>query len=442
MMEKHKLRYLQLLLKRKNESSAEKYISAIISLEQQARGCYAEPISLGPNEMIEMMVLDGCFIIELMRKFEMAWLRDKNDSIFQMDWIVSSLQRDLMLFENQLPFFILCTLFDIIEVPNNHKRFIYLALHFFHDLFPGPGYNERVDGNSSIEIGHLLGLIHDIGLPSFAGIVPNGDGSNKKDIGLPSNKKDIGLPSFAGIVPNGDGSNKKDIGLPSNKKDIGLPSFAGIVPSGDGSNKKDIGLPSFAGIVPNGDGSNKKGNWRFIPNTIELREAGVKLVMIEGASLFDIKFKNGVMKIPPLTIEDRTESFFRNLIAYEQYCPNNQLTCIIDYVRFMDCLIDSPKDVEILSRCGIIDNWLGDNEVVSTIFNKISDAVTVPSSHFQYADIFNWVNIHCSKRWNRWMAMLNWNYLNSPWAFISILAALVLLLLTFTQTVFTVFPRK
>ncbi|KAI8003769.1 ABC transporter C family member 2 [Camellia lanceoleosa] len=108
-----------------------------------------------------------------------------------------------------------------------------------------------------------------------------------------------------------------------------------------------------------------------------------------GSSLFDIKFENGVMKIPPLTIEDRTESFFRNLIAYEQYCPDNQLTYITDYVRFMDCLIDSPKDVEILSHRGIIDNWLGDNEVVSMIFNKISDAVTGPSSHFQYANIFN-----------------------------------------------------
>ncbi|KAI8003415.1 UPF0481 protein [Camellia lanceoleosa] len=201
-------------------------------------------------------------------------------------------------------------------------------------------------------------------------------------------------------------------------------------------------LPSFAGIVPNGDGSNKKGNWRFIPNTIELQEAGVKLVKIEGASLFDIKFEYGVMKIPSLTIEDRTESFLRNLIAYEQYCPDNQLTYITDYVGFMDCLIDSPKDVEILSRRGIIDNWLGNNEVVSTIFSKISDAVTGPTSHFQYADIVNRVNIHCDKRWNRWMAKLNQNYLNSPWALISILAALVLLLLTFTQTVFTVFPRK
>ncbi|GMP78001.1 hypothetical protein CsSME_00034096 [Camellia sinensis var. sinensis] len=364
MMEEHKLRYLQLLFERKNESSADRYVTAIILLEQEARRCYTESISLSANEMIEMMLLDGCFIIELMRKFEMAFLRDKNDSIFQMDWIVSSLQRDLMLFENQLPFFILCKLFDMIEVPNQHNRLIYLALCFFRDLLPGPGYRERVDGNSHFQIRHLLGLIH------------------------------------------------------------------------------NNWLPSFAGIVPNGDGSNKKGNWRFIPNTIELREAGVKLVKIEGASLFAIKFENGAMKIPPLTIEDRTESFFRNLIAYEQYCPDNQPTYITNYVRFMDCLIDSPKDVEILSRRGIIDNWLGDNEVVSTIFNKISDAVTGPSSHFQYADIFNRVNIHCSKRRNRWMAKLNRNYLNSPWAFISILAALVLLLLIFTETAFTVFPRK
>ncbi|GMP78004.1 hypothetical protein CsSME_00034098 [Camellia sinensis var. sinensis] len=228
MMEEHKLRYLQLLLKRKNESSADKYVTTIKSLEQEAHRCYVESISLSANEMIEMMLLDGCFIIELMQKFEMAFLRDKNNSIFHMDWIVSSSQHDLMIFENQLPFFILCKLFDMIEVPNQHNRLIYVALCFFRDLLPGPGYRDRVDGNSHFKIRHLLGLIH------------------------------------------------------------------------------NNWLPSFAGIVPNGDGSNEKGNWCFIPNTIEVREAGVKLVKIEGASLFDIKFENGVIKIPPLTIEDRT----------------------------------------------------------------------------------------------------------------------------------------
>ncbi|KAL7177202.1 hypothetical protein ACSBR2_030522 [Camellia fascicularis] len=54
MMEEHKLRYLQLLLERKNEADPERYVFAIRSLEQEARRCYAEPMSLNPDEMIEI----------------------------------------------------------------------------------------------------------------------------------------------------------------------------------------------------------------------------------------------------------------------------------------------------------------------------------------------------------------------------------------------------
>ncbi|KAI8006279.1 UPF0481 protein [Camellia lanceoleosa] len=266
----------------------------------------------------------------------MEFLRDENDPVFKRDWIFNRLQSDLMLFENQIPFFILCELFDMIEAPNNHNRLIYLALRFFSDLLPG------------------------------------------------------------------------------------------VEPVEDASNKKG------------------KGNWRFIPNTRELQEAGVKIEKFEvtGGALFDIEFKSGVMRIPPLTIEGRTESFFRNLIAYEQYSPDNQFSYVTDYVKFLDYLIDSPKDVKVLSRRGIIDNWLGDDEAVSNLFNKISDTVSGTSMHFRYADIFNRVNIHCSRPWNLYRASLNRNYLNNPWGRISILAALVLLLLTLTQTLFTVFRGK
>ncbi|KAI7981907.1 UPF0481 protein [Camellia lanceoleosa] len=136
MMEEHKLRYLQLLVERKDEADSERYVFAIRSLEQEARRCYAEPISLSPDEMIEMLILDGCFIIELIRSFETPCLRDRNDPIFKMVWIINSLQRDLMLFEDQLPFSILCKLFDLIEVPNKHNRLIHLVLCFFSDLLP------------------------------------------------------------------------------------------------------------------------------------------------------------------------------------------------------------------------------------------------------------------------------------------------------------------
>ncbi|KAH7834225.1 hypothetical protein Vadar_013919 [Vaccinium darrowii] len=173
---------------------------------------------------------------------------------------------------------------------------------------------------------------------------------------------------------------------------------------------------------------------------------GVKLEKVEGGTLLDIKFQDGVwygvLQIPPFTIEDRTESFFRNLIAYEQYCLDNQPCYMTDYLTLMNSLIESPKDVAILSHIGIIDNWIGDDEVVSKMFNKIGDAFMVQRDQFYYADILNKANICCQKPWNRRMAKLNQNFLNSPWAPISVLAALVLLLLAFKKTFFAVFPRS
>lgn len=63
--------------------------------------------------MIEMMVLDGCFIVELLTKFRDSERREDNDPIFLMGWMLTMLRRDLMLFENQLSFFIICKLYDI-----------------------------------------------------------------------------------------------------------------------------------------------------------------------------------------------------------------------------------------------------------------------------------------------------------------------------------------
>jgi hypothetical protein len=173
-----------------------------------------------------------------------------------------------------------------------------------------------------------------------------------------------------------------------------------------------------------------------IPSATELQEAGVKLRKLEGVNLFDIKFNNGVMEIPLLHIEDRSESIFRNLIAYEQYSQNNNPKYFTEYMNFMDYLINSPKDVELLRRRGIIENWLGDDEAVSTMFNKLGDCVVV--SNLYYAQIFRDVNKHCRRRQNVWMAKLRHNYFNSPWALISVLAAAFLLMLALTQTIFSV----
>ncbi|KAF5464941.1 hypothetical protein F2P56_014978 [Juglans regia] len=115
LMEEHKLCYLKQMLERKNERSVEVYIRTLRELEERARNCYAEDISLTTFEFVEMMLLDGCFIIEFFRKCQMCNLRDKHDPIFRISWILPTVTRDLLLFENQLPFFVLTKLFMMIE---------------------------------------------------------------------------------------------------------------------------------------------------------------------------------------------------------------------------------------------------------------------------------------------------------------------------------------
>ncbi|KAH7834051.1 hypothetical protein Vadar_012274 [Vaccinium darrowii] len=178
----------------------------------------------------------------------------------------------------------------------------------------------------------------------------------------------------------------------------------------------------------------------------ELQEGGVKIEKLESGTLLDIKFKNGilhgVLQIPPFNIEDRTESFFRNLIAYEQYCPHDHVCYITDYLRLLNSLVDSPKDVALLSDCGVIQNWIGDDEVVSKMFNSISDETVQRDDRFLYADIFRRVNSRCQRRSSRWLANLKRNYLNSPWAWIAILVAFAVLTFTAIQTYFSAFPHK
>ncbi|XP_011086480.1 UPF0481 protein At3g47200-like isoform X2 [Sesamum indicum] len=155
MMEEHKLWYLHLLLKRKKEN-VEAYISAMGELEQEARNCYAEPVSLNSAKFIKMLVLDSCFIIELVRKDHEGDHED--DPIFEMGWIMNSLQPDIILFENQIPFFILCRLFDMIEGPNRHNMLIDRLLLFYQNN-PGGRLKNKTE-RSLQEIKHLLDLIH------------------------------------------------------------------------------------------------------------------------------------------------------------------------------------------------------------------------------------------------------------------------------------------
>ncbi|KAK3187801.1 hypothetical protein Dsin_027362 [Dipteronia sinensis] len=359
-MEEHKLRYLQKLLQRTGESKLSSYVTAMSAMEERARGCYKGCISLESDEFVEMMLLDSCFIIELFRKNKMIDLRENDDPIFKLDWMLPFIARDMFLLENQLPFFVLWELFSkSTEIPDDHTKSLFkMILYFFNGILPGAVFT-KVDEYPIEQIKHLVGFVHNIWLPSPAGM--------------------------------------------------------------EAYNKINI----------------DKNHWRFICCATEIQEAGIKFLKVEGGSLFDIKFDYGVMRIPTLSIGDATESVFRNLIAYEQFSHDRNPKHVIDYIKFMDCLINSPEDAELLRRHGIIDKWSGDDEVIANLINSLGDGVVL-GENFYYSEVFNKVNLHCSRRFNKWKAKLRHDYFHTPWAIISFLAAVILLILTFLQTLFTV----
>ncbi|TYH01592.1 hypothetical protein ES288_A09G071500v1 [Gossypium darwinii] len=352
-MEEHKFRFLGMLLNEMKEDVTN-YVMVMRESEDRARKCYADQLDLDTDDFVEMMLIDACFIIQLIRKFAMTTVMD--DPFFKIGGFHGILCRDLLLVENQLPFFILWELFCMVEIPNP-DIFLYITMNFFGIILPGKGCT-RDSLKSIMEIKHLLGLVNDCWQPSESEMVAY----RKKT---------------------------------------------------------------------------KPIEWSFMHCATELQEDGIRFEKADGSSIFDIKFENGTMKIPTLEIDDHTECFFRNVIAFEQFFPGRSLNHVTDYMNFMDCLINSPKDVELLQRRGIINNWLGNDEVIATMFNRLGDSVSISRYSF-YSEVFSNVNGYCSKQWNKWIANLKHNYFNSPWALVSVLAAVLLLLLTMVQTIFSV----
>uniref|UniRef100_A0A1J3JBM1 UPF0481 protein n=1 Tax=Noccaea caerulescens TaxID=107243 RepID=A0A1J3JBM1_NOCCA len=101
----------------------EMYIDAMKELEEKARACYEGPIDLSSNKFPQMLVLDGCFVLELFRGANEGFSKlgyGRNDPVFAMRGSMHSIQRDMIMLENQLPLFVLNRLLEV-QLGTNNK---------------------------------------------------------------------------------------------------------------------------------------------------------------------------------------------------------------------------------------------------------------------------------------------------------------------------------
>lgn len=362
MIEEHKWRYLGSLLSRitsQNGLGLVDLLKAVQRLETRARECYSETIHLDTDEFVEMLVLDGCFIIELFRKVGRVVPVEHDDPLFSMSWVISFFLRDLIRLENQLPFFVLECLFDLSKRPGeegiNSKSLAALALEFFNNALQRP--DEVIQRFHHLEGKHLLDLLRS---------------------------------SF-----------------------IDIPY------------EKQARQPNPPGHI--------------IQCISKLRRAGIKLKPGKpGDSFLTINFKHGVIQMPTITIDDFMRSFLLNCVAFEQ-CHKNCSTHMTTYATLLDYLVNTARDVEYLCDQNIIENYFGTDEQVAEFINDLGADVTLDINNCYLAKVFDQVHEYYKSSWHVQWASFKYTYFNTPWSFISAFTALILLLLTFAQTFYTIY---
>ncbi|XP_058083244.1 UPF0481 protein At3g47200-like [Magnolia sinica] len=425
-MEEHKWQFLSEFLERNRRVPLKHYLDKVREKEMEARSHYSEKlVQLSSDDFVQMMVLDGCFIIELFLQRYQA----KDDLICGTRWMLPLITNDMLLLENQLPFFILEELFKLADLTfrdgeNLQITINSLAIHFFSHLLVGD--DKSLPGKQ--EPFHLLHLLH---LFHIRRLKDSPDGSQATD----SNK----------MQHNSSQTPPQQPLTNSSHSDIeAQPPETESKKTGRSGNRKwervAILLRTIMGLPRKSSPPHKS-----IRSATELHEAGVKFrVKKDANSCLEVKFGDGVMEIPYLLIKDNTNSLFRNFIAFEQCHPDSNCH-FTSYAFFMDCIVNTPADVALLCQNKILEHWLGSHDAVALLFNKLcsgvtscfSDRVTDTQTHRYFHDLFKEVTKYCNTTWHTWRARLMHDYFSSPWAIISVVAAITLLLLTVAQTFFS-----
>ncbi|KAL7265517.1 hypothetical protein ACSBR1_003320 [Camellia fascicularis] len=146
-------------------------------------------------------------------------------------------------------------------------------------------------------------------------------------------------------------------------------------------------------------------------------------------------------KIPTLRISATTETLLRNLIAFEQcYTGLDRNTdhdrldfYFTSYATLMDRLVDNKNDVEVLQKAGVIRSCLGEREKASDLFNSLCKEIVLPRDNFYFAQPCNQAASYSKRCWPKSLAYLMRTYFTYPWTFIAFLVAFIAFGMSITQ---------
>ncbi|XP_025877591.1 UPF0481 protein At3g47200 [Oryza sativa Japonica Group] len=341
---------------------------------------------------LEKLMHDGCFILELLIQWEEGEHAHVDDHMRLMS---NSIYYDLLIVDNQVPFFVLARLFEEFRRYNGEHPIVLVntpLVNLISNFF-------NYDGQFSWVHSNLLN--EDL---------PNANHRHLLEI------------QYNLVIRRNNNRNNNDEQMHYYSCLCGLCS-------------RNICHKS---PMPLG-----------IPGANELQDYGVKFHQKENhriTDIFDVTFSHKTMSIPQFKINFGSKILLANLFAYDQIAGqqgrnNNGVVVgpVTSYVALMNALINTKKDVMVLQREGILDNLLSNEEEVASFFNRLGRCALVDVSNHRYTGMFEDVNRYwrygcCCKHF----VTFRMKHCRNPWTCLSLMGAILLLFISLISMIYTI----
>ncbi|XP_040991364.1 UPF0481 protein At3g47200-like [Juglans microcarpa x Juglans regia] len=373
-IEIQKLRYLKEFCERTKKSQND--LAGIIqSDELKIRHCYSETFDqINSEEFVKMILLDAIFIIEFILRSQNA-VGSYKDHILSKPCLAHYIEHDLILLENQLPYFVLKKLYNFaLDVEKNQQGkapdpFLKLACNF---LLQKP---DAVTEEN--EVKHLTDLLRTYyNLPHL------------------SSKSFESADRFYQVCS---ATKLDEVGV----KFKLAPATSGLL---------DIKF---------------KKKYKYLDWCPCLTFTWLLACLPWLKCFACLELMQPLFEMPRLVIDDVTEGIFRNIMALEQ-CHYPMEAHFCNYVILLDYIINDEKDIELLVEKKIIVNMLGSHTAAAAFFNKLCLQI-VTNGRSCYAEVIKGLRTHYDDHWSRIMATMARVYFGDFWRGAATVIGLILL---------------
>lgn len=376
-MESHKGKYCDKFCSRfgKNRDQLKPFIE---EHRKKILDCYAD-ITIDKQKNIDCVFLvDACFIIEL---FLMNSEKPDYCYILRSQWMRKAVELELIMLENQLPYFLLEGLYDFAEIQLNTSSISH----------------PRKEG-------HVQNLQQSSCLPFCCDHIIDIEEAESDPVDYDHPFLKLTCEFFKDYHYGNRKWDMRRVTKPKHFTDL-VRQF--MCPDRD----KDMIW---------------KDTIKNIYNVRKLTAAGVKFKPVNDSPRFFLEREQEApkcnlkltcsrimeLRLTQFCVKNDTECVVRNIMALEQFVyPDKAYIC--SYFLLMDELVDTVEDVDLLVENKVITNMLGSNEAVAKLVNRLCDHIMKEKSC--YTNICKELNEHYENCWNRTVATLKRVYFKDLW---------------------------